>query len=263
MSQSEEVTFKQTPQGPLQLRLFTPDPEKFRSPIGAIVFFFGGGWVGGKPGQFDPQAVQLAQRGILAACAEYRVFSRHGVSPDDCVRDAKSAVRWIRAHAQELGVDPTRIAAGGGSSGGHLAACTAMVKGYEDEPEEVSSRPDALVLFNPALYIDAPPEEPGSAGRLEKFGTHARALCPYHHVRPGLPPAIIFHGTADERVSFASADLFARSMQEAGNRCQLVEYPGAGHGFFNAGRGDGSAFRDTLAKAEQFLTSLRYLEESR
>ena len=76
----------------------------------AIVFFFGGGWVGGTPKQFFPHCTYLASRGMVAISAEYRVKDRHGVTPLECVLDGKSAVRWVRAHASELGIDPTLIA---------------------------------------------------------------------------------------------------------------------------------------------------------
>ena len=119
----------------------------------AIVFFFGGGWTSGKLEQFEPQASHLARRGMVAARADYRVKSRHGVTPKECVEDAKSAVRWMRANAAKLGVDPDRIVAAGGSAGGHIAACTAFSPGLDAEGEDanVSSKPNALVLFNPVL----------------------------------------------------------------------------------------------------------------
>ncbi|HPU06447.1 MAG TPA: prolyl oligopeptidase family serine peptidase, partial [Thermogutta sp.] len=87
-----------------------------------------------------------------------------------------------------------------------------------------------------------------------------KSVSPYHHIRPGLPPMIIFHGTADTTVPFATVKLFAEAMTRAGNQCRLVPFEGAGHGFFNYGRKDNTAYKETVRQMDQFLTSLGYLE---
>src|SRR6478752_473806 len=84
----------------------------------AIVFFFGGGWTKGSPTQFKPQAEYFAKRGLVCGRADYRVRGKDGVTPDKCVEDALSAMRWVRGHAAQLGTDPDRIVAAGGSAGG-------------------------------------------------------------------------------------------------------------------------------------------------
>lgn len=115
----------------LRLHVFAP-PETKGAPRAAIVFFFGGGWVQGTVDQFVPQAKYLAQRGMVAIVADYRVGQRHKTTPFAAMADAKSAIRWVRSHAKELGVDPNRIAAAGGSSGGHIAASAAVFDAYEE-----------------------------------------------------------------------------------------------------------------------------------
>lgn len=242
----------------LRLHLFLPDGD---GPHPAIVFFYGGGWRSGTPSQFAPHARYLESRGMAVALADYRVSSRHRSSPVDATRDAKSAVRWLRANATRLGLDPDRLAAGGGSAGGHLAAATATVPDLDEpnEDHEVSSVPDALVLFNPALDL---------SGLPLRFGLDAQerlSISPQQHVREGLPPTIIFHGTADQTVPFSSAEAFRDAMKKAGNRVELVSYEGRGHGFFNFGRAGGPAaqgedFLDTLERADRFLTELGFLE---
>ena len=112
-------TYKDVGGHTLNLHIFSaPAHSPTKEPKPAIVFFFGGGWVGGTPTQFYPQCEHLSKRGMVAISAEYRVKSRHKATPFDCVEDGKSALRWIRTHAKKLGVDPKRIAAGGGSAGG-------------------------------------------------------------------------------------------------------------------------------------------------
>ena len=233
----------------------------------AIVFFFGGGWNGGTPGQFKPQAIYLAKRGMVAIAVDYRVRSRQGTLANVAVSDAKAAIRWVRMHADRLGVDPNRIAASGGSAGGHLAAATATLPGHDDSNDgsDISSVPNALVLFNPVLITAPFPGLPDQS--LEKFrkleprlGADSRSMSPYHHVRAGLPPTIIFHGEEDKTVPYRTAEMFTDAMKMAGNQCELVGYPAEGHGFFNARRGDGSAHRDTTARMDEFLVTLGWLE---
>jgi acetyl esterase/lipase len=264
---AEAIPFKRV--GDVELRLFVFKPADWRAEDRrpAIVFFFGGGWRNGTPGQFAPHAKYLAGRGMVGLCAEYRVHSRHQAQVADCVADAKSAVRWVRGHAAELGVDPDRIVAAGGSAGGHLAAAVATLHGFDDpgDDQTIACRPNALALFNPAVDLTA---LGSNAGRNSARGDELRSrlgaapeeLSPGKHIVPGIPPTIIFHGRADTTVPYRQAEQFAAKMVECGNRCELAGYDGAAHGFFNHGRGDGSAYRDTLRRLDEFLASLGYLE---
>ncbi len=250
----------------LRLWIFEPEGPKPQEPRAAIVFFFGGGWQRGNPAQFHEHCRYLAGRGMVAMTADYRVYARHGVKPPRCVADAKSAVRWIRAHADRLGVDPDRIAAGGGSAGGHLAAATATLPTYDDPEDDpaVSAQPNALVLFNPALVLASVPgtfemPEARIVKLADRLGVEPASLSPYRHVVPGTPPAIIFHGTADATVPYESVALFQEAMVAHGNRCELVGYEGCGHGFFNVGRDHNGPFVDTVHRMDGFLASLGYL----
>ena len=247
------IDYKHTNNGTLQLHVFdVRNPNN--TPRPAIVLFFGGGWVNGTPEQFFPHCAYLASRGMVAMSAEYRVQSRHGTTPFDCVTDGKSAVRWVRAHASELDIDPQRVAAGGGSAGGHVAACAATVPGFDTPGEDtrISAVPDALVLFNPVVDTMSERWAPRLNGR-------AVEISPLHHVRPGLPPTIIFHGIDDFVVPFEDVQRFTDAMQDAGNVCELVGFEGKGHGFFNFGREDGVAYHETLRATDRFLVEHSFL----
>lgn len=251
----------------LPIYIFTPADHKPSDRRPAIVFFFGGGWTGGTPTQFAPQCRYLASRGMVAMTADYRVFGRHGTPVVKCVEDARSAVRWARANAARLGVDPKRIAAGGGSAGGHLAACTALLQNFDAPGDDasVSCAPNALVLFNPALVL-APRDGSNtfSAERLERlrgrFGAEPEKLSPLHHVRTGAPPTLILHGKADQVVPYRSVEMFAEAMKKAGNRCELIGYDGRGHGFFNYRGGNAADFIATTREMDKFLASLGWLK---
>lgn len=242
----------------LRLHVFSTGSPNSIARRPAIVFFSGGAWTMGPITHFAPQARYLAQRGMVAIVADYRVFGRHGTSPFEAMADAKSAVRWVRAHSAELGVDSNRIVAAGGSSGGHIALSAAVFDTFDEggEDKTVSSKPNALVLFNPVVDTMAPPVGSQTAIR---FGDRGRDGSPYHHLVPGLPPMIIFHGEADTTVPYASVDRFCAEARLLGNQCQLVGYEGAKHGFFNSDTAEGKWYSETLLEADRFLTEIGYL----
>jgi acetyl esterase/lipase len=267
ISDAKVEVYRSTAELDLKAWIFEPVGHEASQRRAAMVFFFGGGWNRGSPEQFKWQARYLASRGMVAVLADYRVRQRNGTLANIAVSDAKAAIRWMRENADRLGVDPDRIAAAGGSAGGHLAAATATLSGHDipESEQATSARPNALVLFNPALITAlVPGHSEGNFEKLEnlktRLGADPESMSPYHHVRPGLPPTIIFHGKADETVAYRTVELFTEKMVSAGNRCELVGYEGEGHGFFNHGRGDGSAYNDTMLRTDAFLVSLGWLE---
>jgi len=248
----ETRTYRSTAQGDLALHLSLPAEPAGAARRPAIVFFFGGGWKNGSAAQFRPQADYLASRGMVAACADYRIASIHGTTPDACVEDAKAAVRWLREHAADFQIDPDRIVAAGGSAGGHLAACTALVPGFEPQDAAVSSRPNALLLFNPALNIDELVRQRRATPPIPL--DVVEAITPNRFVAAGAPPAAIFFGTDDPLL--AGADAYLAKAEPLGLRAELWTAEGQPHGFFNRS----PWIQVTARKADEFLASLGYLE---
>lgn len=249
----------------LNIYQFFPADHQSTDKRPAIVFFFGGGWRGGSPGQFEKQCEYLASRGMVAMAADYRVRSRHGVKANSCVADAKSAVRWIRANAERLGIDAKKIVAAGGSAGGHIAACTGTISILDEQNEDatISSKPNAMVLFNPAVVLAAIESKPSfqpKPGLEKRTGVPAIEISPYHHIAAKQPPSLILHGKDDPTVPYQTVAWFAEAMTAAGNRCELAGYAGEKHGFFNYGRRKNKAFIATLERTDQFLSSLGYLQ---
>ena len=110
-SQSYDVVYKTIDTTQLELTFFYPPDFEKGEKYPAIIFFFGGGWKGGTTKQFEPQARYFAERGLVSVLADYRVPSRHGTTPFDAVRDAKSAIRFLRKHATKLHLDSEKIIA--------------------------------------------------------------------------------------------------------------------------------------------------------
>ncbi|MBG29502.1 MAG: peptidase S9 [Opitutae bacterium] len=253
---AKHLVYKEASNSKLLLNVFSPkghDPKKDKRP--AIVFFFGGGWNGGNPAQFQPHCEYLASRGMVAITADYRVKSRQGTSPFECVKDGKSAVRWIRENAKKLGVDPKRVAAGGGSAGGHVAAATGTVPGLEEEGEDrsISSKPDALVLFNPVY--DNGPKGYGHSRVAARY----KEISPMHNLGKGTPPTIVFLGDKDSLIPVSTAEAYKKKMEDAGSRSELRIYAGQPHGFFNQGK-KGGYYQKTVLEMDKFLISLGWLK---
>jgi acetyl esterase len=263
----DEHLYRQVDRHELKLQVFTPDGPAPEEGWPAIIFFFGGGFVGGTVEQFRPHCEYLAGRGMVGITADYRVKDRHGSTPPDSAADGRAAIRWVRAHAGELGIDPNRIAAGGGSAGGGVAACAGLI----DEPAEVDgrevrSRADALVLFGPVLLtapIDGCEIRPAERvqGYRQRWGREAiEEISACHLVNAAAPPTLILHGEVDTVCPLNTIHPFVAKMHDLGVRCDLVTYPDQGHGFFNYRRPGRECFRLTLTEADRFLTSLGYLQ---
>lgn len=247
------VVYKTVGETALKLHVFKPEGEVAEARP-AIVFFFGGGWRGGSVNQFYPHCRYLASRGMVAIAAEYRVENRNQTSPRECVMDGKSAIRWVREHAAELEVDPDRIAAGGGSAGGHVAAACATTVGFEEAGENpgISCRPNALVLFNPVF--DNGPNGYG----YERVRDYWQDFSPLHTLSKGAPPTVVFLGTEDKYIPVETARVYKRRMEEVGSRCDLFLYEGKRHGFFNYKNLE--SYVTTVTEMDRFLASLGYLE---
>lgn len=251
----ESIPYDQPESGSeLKLHLFFPSDYNASDKRPCIIFFFGGGWNGGSPEQFYGYSKYFASRGMVAISAQYRTASSHKAKPSQCVEDGRQAIRYVRVHATELGIDAERIVVGGGSAGGHVAAACAMCPKIDSAPESpVSSIPNALVLFNP-VYDNGP----------DGFG-HTRVkrywedVSPIHNIASGLPPTIIFFGSKDQHAPVATIHDFQQKMDDAGNTCTTHIYEGQRHGFFHINKGGRVMFEDVLSKTDAFLVEQHFL----
>lgn len=265
-SDAKSEVYKTASDTQLRIYIFSPQHLKAGEHRPAVVFFFGGGWRSGSPVQFAEQSRYLTKRGMVAICADYRVSSRQEVTPLDCVEDARAAMAYVRENAERLGIDPKRIAAAGGSAGGHLAACVGVLDDPTSSENATSSRADALVLFNPAVQLAPLEGDDTSLGAAAITGINARTngrakeISPVHHVGENEPPTLILHGVDDTTVPFSTVQRFGKEMRKHGNRCEVIGFKDAAHGFFNLRRGNDTFNQATTRLMDEFFISLGWLE---
>ena len=229
---------------------FPKGHEASAKPVPGIILFHGGGWGGGSRDAFSYQCDYFASRGLVAATVTYRL-AKKGEGPElkegqsrkrICIPDAKSAIRWFKQQAGELGVDPKRIIAGGGSAGGHISLIATTNPGLNDpkDPEGYDTSVAAYVLFNPALTV-ADASDPD----VDFPQT----------IKPEMPPAIAFFGTKDTWLK-GWDPAFAKWSALKGANVEVQYAEGQGHAFFNS-----QPWADlTLAAADRFLAKLGFLE---
>jgi acetyl esterase len=229
---------------PRNMEIYFPpqhDPQTRKVP--GMILFHGGGWTGGSLQQFRLACAYFASRGLVCATANYRMLSKAEVRLRPagqshkrvCITDAKSAIRWFKQNAEELGIDPARIITGGGSAGGHISALATMNPGLNDpaDPADIDTSVVAYLWFNPAF---SPDDAQDSEIDVLQF------------MKAPMPPAIVFFGNQDpwkEGWDIAYAKWKTLGVQTI----DLQIATGQGHGFFNKGPWQ----TVTLIAADRFL----------
>lgn len=251
----EQVMYKQVDSTELFIDIYYPDTIDKANKHSAIIFFFGGGWKRGSVKPYEPHAKYFSQRGMVCFLVDYRVHERQQTTPFESLKDAKSAVRFIKEKAEEFHIDTSKIVAAGGSAGGHLAAATALIDNYNEHTDNMSvnSIPNALVLFNPVID-----NGPGGYG-YDRIGDAYKDFSPLYNIKNGAPPTIIFLGTNDDLVPVETAKYYQKVMEKVKSRCELHLYEGQGHGFFNYKNFE--YYKKTISVADEFLQSLGYLNK--
>jgi acetyl esterase/lipase len=251
----KQVIYKQIDTTKLYMEIYYPEAISTEKKYPAIVFYFGGGWNSGSIKQFEPHARYFSGREMISILVDYRVKNKHQTTPIESLKDAKSAIRYLREHADIFHIDTSRIVAAGGSAGGHLAAATALTDGYNEETDNlsVSCIPNALILFNPVID-----NGPGGYG-YDRIGDAYKSFSPLHNIKDGAPPTIIFLGTNDNLIPVETAQYYQKVMEKVNSRCELHLYDGQSHGFFNYKNFE--YYKKTVSAADEFLQSLGYLNK--
>src|SRR3954454_7389521 len=224
---------------PLKMDIYMPENAGSR-PSPAALFVHGGSWASGDKASSEgaPETVELLRRGYLVAAINYRLFPNY-VFPAQ-IEDVKCAVRYLRANAASLNVDPDRIGAWGASAGGQLVSLlgvTDPTAGLEGDGgyEGVSSSVAAVVdMFGRADLSEVPQTRPdllpvfGGAQELARYS-------PVTYVSPDDPPFLILHGNYDTTVPPELSQEFYDRLKLAGVPATLVMVKNAGHGFAPVG----------------------------
>jgi acetyl esterase/lipase len=249
LSPTRTLVYKRSRTAPLSMHIFEPVGHKRGDARPCFLAIHGGGWMRGSPRVYYPFAENFARLGMVGISLEYSLMSTPGVTPFDCVKDGRSAMRFLKAHATELGIDPQKIIAAGGSAGAHVAAGTALFEGVDDEGDDrnIPCEPAALVLYYPV--IDTSSEGYGQ----KKCGERWSEISPLHRVKPHAPPTLILHGTGDTTTPYRGAELFRDTMRSHGNHCELITHRNGVHGYFIY---EVALFNEAMAKTQAFLTSI-------
>ncbi len=229
---------------------FPPQHDPTKAKVPGLILFHGGGWTGGSLNQFRVACAYFASRGLVCATAEYQMLAKPAIKdlpPGQshkrvCVTDAKSAIRWFKQNASQLGLDPTRIITGGGSAGGHISALATLNPGLNDPADQtdIDTRVVAYLWFNPAFSPD------DSADPEIDILTQLKA---------DLPPAIVFFGDQDTwKKGWDTAH--QRWLQLGTQSIQLQLAIGQAHSFFNKDPWQTL----TLLAADQFLVEQGLLQ---
>jgi acetyl esterase len=229
----------------------------------ALAFFHGGGWAFGKPEEFFNACRRYAEMGFVAVSFQYRLADDKDksqdkkVTPIDCVVDARSAMRWLRENAREYGIDPAKIVAGGQSVGGQLVLATAMLDAHNDPRDNaaISPVPNAMILWSGTANTVTPWCDILLGNKRDQIWS----ISPAHNLKPGLPPAIAFHGSADNVVDFWTVGFFARDMKQLGNSFELHRYEGRKH-YLGEGNDHYATLFDEeiLLKTDEFLRKFKF-----
>ncbi len=212
-----------------------------------VFFIHGGGW-GGKPDSLAAQCLYLQRRGFNAVSIHFRRPGKT-LTPQNTLDDTRLAYQWIVDHAEDHHIDANQIFLSGGSAGGHLSLALRTIdttgNGF-DTPE-----PAGLILFNPV--IDLVDGWPNGRTKCLQAGIEPRDFSPAHNVRPGLPPMLILSGSNDPLIPPNLIHDFQKRLAAVGGKSLFIEYPEAGHGFFNYGRERNQYFQWTMWEMEKFL----------
>ena len=262
-----------------EVKIFYIKPSDFKpgEKRTAVVWIHGGGWTGGSTESFFPHTRYFALRGAVGFCIQYRLVKANGATVADCLADCKSAIRYIREHAAELGVDSDKIVVMGDSAGGHLASCLGTIDGFDNPTDnlKISAKPNAMVLYNPlsdftqsqfvriiigGAALDKKPT-PESLIPTKEQTELAKMLSPIYNIHKNQPPTLVVHGTDDTVILPEQSLQFTEAMKKAGNSCKLILLPETTHAFVCANwKAPEEVVISAIREADKFLVSLGFLQ---
>jgi acetyl esterase len=200
----------------------------------AIAFFHGGGWAYGSPDEFHNACKRYAKKGFITFSFQYRLSVNEDgsvphpeITPVESVKDARSAMRWLRENATSFHIDPDKIIAAGQSAGGQLALSTALIDDINESTDnlDISPVPNALLLYSSNVNTVQPWVDRLLGDRRDEIWS----VSPFHNLKAGLPPAIEFHGEEDCMEPVWIVRYFKEKTDLLGNHHELITIEGCGH----------------------------------
>jgi acetyl esterase/lipase len=225
-------TYKTVDNYYLEIHLFLPENDNQQKKRPVIVYFNGGSWSEGKPDWSFSACQTFANKGWVGVTVEYRLAYRQGTLPFESVMDAKSAIRWLRQHADEYNIDTNKIVASGNSAGGHLVLATALVENWNEKTDSLKYSPVPNVLMVNSGVYDLTDDNSWIRQGLRNRNQDenlVKEISPNYLIKKGLPPILIIHGTNDKNVPFSTAKEFVDRMKLEGNEIEFHVLEGAGH----------------------------------
>ena len=222
-------TYKKIDGYELEMHLFFPDTEEFRGERTTIVQFHGGSWSEGKPDWFFETAQEYAKQGFIVAVVEYRIKGKQGTYPFEAVKDAKSAIRWLRGNAKKYNIDSEKIIATGNSAGGHLCMTTTLINNWNEETDnlEINAVPN-VIMVNSGVY-DLTNNENKWITEYDKNKELVKEISPNHLIKKSKTKMLLIHGEKDMNCSYSSAEYFYTKMKLLNNDVELHTIKDANH----------------------------------
>jgi acetyl esterase len=281
------LAYKQADRIDLPMAVFLPkDRASLAERRPAILCIHGGAWSGWRGGDcttwdggiFAPHARYFAGRGMVAVTISYRNVPQPGKEPAafeagpclaDLIADCRSAMRYLRQHADELGIDSNRIAVIGDSAGGHLAAALGTIDRFDNRGDDAktSAMANLVVTCNPITDLSDPrwftylqqqsrPIEDNTSRE-----DRAKAVSPLWNVSKDSAPTLAIHGLADTIVLPRHSSELIERIKQTGVAAELSTVPGASHAFVLLGyRSTGSEFLKVMRDIDSFLVRSGYLD---
>lgn len=262
----KKLVYKNVDTSALYLDIFYDPAALKRKNNTALVFIHGGGWAYGSPSEFFGACRRYAKAGFITFSVQYRLSKDaqgnvpvKGITPVECVKDARSAMRWVRGHAAEYGIDPQKIVAGGQSVGGHLSYATAYIDQHNETTDNlaISPMPNAIISYS------------GTANCMEAWcdmllgdkRSQIWSISPAHNIKKGMPPTLAFHGKDDNVVPYWTIQFFKRDTEKLGNTFELVTYEGRKHYLGQGNKTYANLFdEEILQKTDEFLKRFGFLK---
>lgn len=213
----------------LEMHIFQPDTSTFKGKRPSIVYFHGGSWSQGKPDWFFETAKRYTQMGWVATAVEYRIKGRHGTYPFDAVKDAKSAVRWLRENSNRLNIDQNKILATGNSAGGHLSIAAVLADDWNETTDDlnISAVPN-FVIANAAVY-DLTTRSSNWIREYNPDTNLVSEISPNELTKKTNTKFLLIHGENDRNCPYPTAETFYNKMKALHNNIVLHKISNAEH----------------------------------